>query len=227
MKPCRPLVVVTLLVGGIVSPLGGQSPTSSGDKDLPQPFDMKEADMLLTRSPFTRVLSLSDALVLTGIAYLEGKPVATVLNRTTKESHVVSEEPNAQGWRLAEVNASTILNRTEIKLVVGGEIVSVRYSDEQLAPRTIRPGGGGGPGGPPGGSPGAGGERIRTSSLLGENRDRYFQLSDSARDKFRDLVRQRREQQPNASMEELSAFARREFERIEAEDRRSRGGERR
>lgn len=193
------------------------------DKDLPQPFDPKEAETLLAHSPFTRALNLSDSLVLTGIAYLEGKPVATVLDRATKESHVVSEVPNAQGWKLAEIHASTVLNRTEIKLMVGGETIAVRYSDDQLLPKNTRPGGGfRGPGGP-GGPPGSDGQRFRTSSLLGDNgRDRYMALSDTARDKFREMVRVKREAQPNASTEELSAFAKKEFERIEAEDKRSR-----
>lgn len=199
------------------------TPVAVVDKDLPQPFDPKEAETLLAHSPFTRALNLSDSLVLTGIAYLEGKPVATVLDRATKESHVVSEVPNAQGWKLAEIHASTVLNRTEIKLMVGGETIAVRYSDDQLLPKNTRPGGGfRGPGGP-GGPPGSDGQRFRTSSLLGDNgRDRYMALSDAARDKFREMVRVKREAQPNASTEELSAFAKKEFERIEAEDKRRR-----
>ncbi|MEZ0386213.1 MAG: hypothetical protein ACAI34_04035 [Verrucomicrobium sp.] len=199
-------------------------PAAVVDKDLPQPFDAKEAETLLTHSPFTRALNLSDSLVLTGVAYLEGRPVATVMNKATKESHVVSEEPNVLGWKLAEINASRVLNRTEIKITVDGETVSVRYSDDQLLPKNTRPGGGGfrGPGGP-GGPPGPDGQRFRTSSLLGDNgRDRYMALSDTARDKFREMVRVKREAQPNASQEELTNFAKKEFDRIEADDKRSR-----
>lgn len=206
------------------------APAPVVDKDLPQPFDVREAETLLAHSPFTRALNLSDSLVLTGVAYLEGRPVATVMNKATKESHVVSEEPNALGWKLAEISASRVLNRTEIKLMVGGETVSVRYSDDQLLPKNTRPGGFRGPGGPGGPPTGPDGQRFRTSSLLGDNgRERYIQLSDAARDKFREMVRVRREAQPNASMEELSNFAKKEFERIEADDRRSRerGNERR
>lgn len=194
------------------------------DPDLPVPFDLKEAGSLSTNSPFTRALDLSDSLALTGIAYVEGKPVATIHNRATKESYVVSEDPNAQGWKLVEMNASKDLHRAEVKIVANGETVTVRYGDEQLTPGAKKgsmPGGGGPPGsgGPPGGDP----NRVRTSSYLGDGgRDRYFQLSDGARDKFRELMRQRREANPNASMEEMSAFARQEFEKIEADDRKNR-----
>ncbi len=200
-------------------------PSPVQDPDLPQPLQEQEVQALVASPPFTRSINLSESLSLTGIAYVEGKPVATILNRETKESYVVSEEPNAQGWKLAELSASKDLHRAEVKIMSGGELVTVRYGNEQLTPGAKKPGapaGPGGPGGPPPGPPG-GEMRVRTSSYLGEGgRERYYQLSDSARDRFRDLIRQRREQNPNASMEELSVYARQQFEKIEAEDRRNR-----
>jgi len=45
--------------------------------------------------------------------------VATLVNKITKQSYLVGAEPNAMGWRLAEVNASTQLKRTEVKIMVG------------------------------------------------------------------------------------------------------------
>jgi hypothetical protein len=192
------------------------------DLDLPQPFDVREAEALLMNSPFTRALNLSDSLVLTGLAYLEGRPVVTILDRATNESHVVSEVPNAEGWRLAEINASQVLDRTEIKIMVGGETVSVRYSEDQLAPKGTRPGGSGRSSGGP---PRQDFRRFRTSSLLGEGgRDRYRALSDRARDQYRDTVRKRLEERPNDSQQEREAFARRVMSRLEQEDRR--GGRR-
>src|SRR5438067_2190625 len=76
------------------------------DADLPQPFDGAAAQEILSNSPFTRPLNLAHSLRLTGIAYVEGHPVGTFLNKETKESFILSEEPNAQGWRLAETNPS-------------------------------------------------------------------------------------------------------------------------
>lgn len=217
------MVLSVTLSAAEPAPPSGASPRP--DPDLPQPLAAQEVQPLVVSPPFTRALNLSESLTLTGIAYVEGKPVATIKNRQTNESFVVSEEPNAQGWKLAQWTTTRDLNRAEVKLMVAGEIVTVRYGMEQLTPETKRtpPGpspssGGGGP--PP---PGSDGPRIRTSSYLGDGgRERYYQLSDGARDKFRELMRQRREQNPNASMEELSAFAKREFEKIEADDRRNR-----
>ena len=109
--------------------------------------------------------------------------------------------------------------------MTGAEIVTVRYGEDQLTPESkkgSRPGQGNGGGSGPPQRP-DGDRRPRTSSYLGEGgRDRYRALSDGARDRFRDLMRQRVESMPNASMEEQSVFAKREFEKIEAEDRRSR-----
>src|SRR5436190_4082465 len=72
------------------------------DDALPPPFDAGVADQLLTHSPFTRIVNLEDTLQLTGVAYVDGKPVATFVNRATKEHLTVSEEPNPQGWRITE-----------------------------------------------------------------------------------------------------------------------------
>jgi hypothetical protein len=197
------------------------SAAPKADPDLPQPLDAQEVQSLVTNPPFTRALNLSDSLALTGIAYVEGKPVATILNRETKQSFVVSEEPNAQGWKLAETNASKNLQHAVVKIMAGAEIVTVRYGEDQLTPGAKKPGpptqGPGGPGGPPPGFD----PRFRTSSLLGDDgREKYYSLPDNARDKFRDSVRQYREQNPNASMEQLSSFARKEFEKVQAESRR-------
>ena len=199
-------------------------PPAIADPDLPQPLDAQDVQSLVTNPPFTRALNLSDSLALTGMAYVEGKPVATILNRETKQSFVVSEEPNAQGWKLAETNASKNLQRAEVKIMAGAEIVTVRYGEDQLTPGAKKPGPpSSGPGGPP--PPGAppGDYRFRTSSLLGDNgREKYYSLPDHARDRFRDTVRQYREQNPNVSMEQLSAFARKEFEKAQSENQRDR-----
>ncbi|MCA1963368.1 MAG: hypothetical protein LDL31_05425, partial [Prosthecobacter sp.] len=62
-------------------------PPPASDPDLPQPFDPAAVATIATSSPFTRMVNMSENLVLTGIAYIDGKPVATVFNKETKESH--------------------------------------------------------------------------------------------------------------------------------------------
>jgi hypothetical protein len=178
----------------------------------------------MTASPFTRSLNLSDSLVLTGIAYIDGKPVATLLNRETKENFVVSQEPNAQGWRLAETNATIQLNRAQAKIMIGAETVTVRYSDEQLTPETMKKGGF-----KPGGGSTEGGERHPDGPRRDsrgpseEDRARYMSLSDKAKEKLRDAMIQSREKLVNASPEERGAYFRKVFEKIEQDDKQGRG----
>src|SRR6185295_10941171 len=49
-------------------------------------------------------------------------------------SYVVTDKPNSQGWRLAEAAPSAQLKRSEVKIYVGSEIVSIHYSDTQMEP---------------------------------------------------------------------------------------------
>lgn len=201
--PCRPL----------------QSAEPTTDPDLPAPVSPDDLTPLITASPFTRSLNLSDSLVLTGIAYIQGKPVATLLDKETKENYVVSEVPNAQGWRLAETSATVQLNRTQAKIMIGAEVVTVRYSEEQLTPEAMKkggykPGGGGGP--PDGRHDGPRRDGPRPSE---EDRARFMALSDKAREKFIEKMRESRDKMMNATPEERQAYGRKIFERIEAEDK--------
>lgn len=186
--------------------------TPKADPDLPKPVNLAMAQTLIDNPPFTRTLNLSDSLVLTGIAYIEGKPVATILNKATKESYVVSDEPNAQGWKLAETSASHTLTRTQAKLVVGSEIVTVRYSDEPINTdpnQRRRPEGGGE------------GERPRREGSRGsdEDRQRFMALSEAARSKFIEKMRESREKMGNASPEERSSYVKKIFDKVERDDK--------
>jgi hypothetical protein len=109
--------------------------TGTVDPDVPEPFDASLAGALLENPPFTRALNLSESLLLTGVAYVDGKPVATVKDVRTNQNYLVSDEPNAMGWRLAEASPSMRLDRAEVKIMIGNEIVPVRYSETQMAPQ--------------------------------------------------------------------------------------------
>ena len=87
------------------------------DDDLPAPFDAGVADQLLTHSPFNRIVNPEDTLQLTGIAYVEGKPVATFLNKETKERVTVSEDPNPQGWKITEATPGNDPQNTEVHVM--------------------------------------------------------------------------------------------------------------
>ncbi|TDU72922.1 hypothetical protein EI77_01388 [Prosthecobacter fusiformis] len=190
------------------------------DPDLPQPFDPNTLSPVVTSSPFTRMVNMSDNLVLTGLAYFDGKPVATVFNLETKESHIVSTEPNFQGWTLQEASPAPDITRSQARITIGGETVSVRYA--ALTAKDMKPDGKpekdrGERGGPPGGDRYKGGPRGPSE----EDRKRYESLSEKGREKLRETMRSKfsDEKFRNAPPEERSNIIRKEFERIEKEDK--------
>lgn len=201
-------------------PPGSASATSvpAPDPDLPQPFNPAAMDAVVTSSPFTRSLNLSDSLVLTGIAFIEGKPVATVFNTEKKESYVISEEPNPQGWKLAETSATIQLDKTQVKLMIGSEIVTVRYSKEQIAPETMKPKVQQQQGGPPQDGRwrdrGGDGDRPRFRPDP-EVRRRFEALPDDTRRKLFEEMRSNPERMQNLSQEERTAYMNRLLDRAE------------
>lgn len=222
----RTLLALLGLVALSLPVRAGQA-VESADPDLPQPLDLSVTQPLLDKSPFIRPLDLSQSLQLTGVAYVEGKPVATLVDRETKKSHLVSEEPNELGWRLTEANLSAEMRLTSIKIMVGNELVTIHYSDTQLAP-TSR--GGTGPSRYPTDSEAIrndenGKPYVRASVYLSDaDRDRYYKnFSREAHDKFRDAVRGNREMMFKASPQERAVFAKKLFDAIEAEDKARQG----
>lgn len=212
--PAMKTSILRLLVAASAAGLAAAEP----DPDLPQPFDPGSLAPAIASSPFTRMVNLSDNLVLTGIAYIDGKPVATVFNKETKESHIVGTEPNFQGWILNEAQPAPDITRSQAKITIGGEVVSVRYAaisaadlkGERKSSREER-------GGP------SSGERLRGSPRgpSDEDRKRYESLSEKARDKFREMMRSKfsDEKFRNAPEEERRNIIRKEFDRIEREDK--------
>ncbi|MEY4482632.1 MAG: hypothetical protein RL693_84, partial [Verrucomicrobiota bacterium] len=184
---------------------------AAADPDLPQPLDLSVTQSLLEKPPFTRPLNLSESLQLTGVAYVEGKPVATLVDRDTNKKHLVSGEPNALGWRLAEANVSSEMRLTNVKIMVGSELVTIHYSDAQLSPSTR---GGTGPSRYPTDSEAIrndenGKPYVRASVYLSDaDRERYYKsFSREAHDKFRDVVRGSREMMFKASPQERAVLA--------------------
>jgi hypothetical protein len=200
------------------------SASTTGEKVesiLPKPFDPEQLTSLIENPPFTRSVNPSDSLVLSGLAFIDGKPVATLFDTATKESSVVSDVPNAKGWTLTEAPAVTDVTRAQAKISIGGEIVSIRYNKLALTPdklrkeRTSGDSRGGPPPGPPQGGDGYQRSGPRPSQ---EDMDRYRSLSDKARDRLREEFTKNRERLMNATPEERSAFMRSTFERVSKED---------
>ena len=98
-------------------------------------------------SPFTRTIDISDSLLLTGVAEIDGKPVATLIDTKTSQSYVISETPNSEGWKMVGLTEGDELEQLVASISVsGGEVVNVRYDREGVArSMKARPSASGGP----------------------------------------------------------------------------------
>ena len=116
----------------------------------PTPVSADDFTALTANSPFLRSLDLSQSLILTGIARIEGELYATLFDRESRQTHIVSKSANVLGWRMVEVtgNSSDLETVTARIAVSSGEVFTVRFDENQLKPGEGKPGGG--PGAPPG-----------------------------------------------------------------------------
>jgi hypothetical protein len=188
------------------------------DSDLPQPLNEAVAQELLSSSPFTRSLNLSDSYHLTGIAYVGGKPVATFYNSATRESFVVSEEPNAQGWKLVDTSVGADLKRTQVKLAMGSEVITVRYSDEQMNLPA-------GKKGPPVMSPSEDGEMRHKSHKGDHEKERVLDpntpLSENSQKKLDEIMKARMEKHPEMTEADKAAYAERVMAKLQSGDQKA------
>ena len=198
------------------------APPGPVDPDLPQPFDFNALAGVVQNSPFTRIVNVSDSLVLTGVAYVDGKPVVTLFDKDKKESLVVTDQPNLRGWTLVEATHSADMNRASAKVSIGGEPVSIRYDAAALTPDAMRKdkkdgkdNGGGPP--PPGGDKLNRGGRGPSE----EDKKKYESLSDGAKEKFRNGMREMfsNEKFRYASEEDRRNAIRSMFDKIEKDDK--------
>lgn len=196
------------------------APTGPVDPDLPQPFDPASLTAIVENSPFTRIVSISDSLVLTGMAYVDGKPVVTIYDKTNKQSLVVSDEPNLKGWKLVSAQPAEKIDFAQARISIGGESFSIRHTalgkDDFKKDKSERRDG------PPGPPPG-GGERFSRSNRgpSEEDRKKYESLSDKAKEKFRDALREKfsDEKFRNAPEEDRRNAVKTIFEKIEKQDK--------
>jgi hypothetical protein len=211
MNPLRLCLLAILPAAAIVA--------AEADPDLPQPFDPAVVAPVIQSSPFTRMVNMSDDLVLTGIAYIDGKPVATIFNKETKQSYVVSEEPNFQGWTLNEALPTPDITRSQAKITIGGEVVSVRYDASAMTRDNMR----GDKKSSSGSSERSDDGRYSRSSRgpSEEDRKRYEAMSDSAKEKVRNLMREKfsDEKFRNAPEDVRRNIIRSEIEKIEKADK--------
>lgn len=186
------------------------------DPDLPQPFDPRSLTAIVENSPFSRIVSVSDSLVLTGMAYVDGKPVVTIFDKDTKQSIVVTEEPNLKGWKLVGARLSEKIDFAQAQIAIGGETFNIRHAtlNQNDMKRDSKS------------------EHRDDSSSKGdrysrghrgpseEDRKKYESLSEKARDKFRNALRDKFSDDKfrNAPEEERRNAIRSIFEKIQKDD---------
>ncbi len=194
-----------LLVLGITTHASAQEAVGSF-----LPTVVAEADFtaLKGQSPFLRSVNLSDSLILTGIAMVNNEQVATLMNKETKETFVVSSQLNSQGWKMVDLKSDEDLEKVAAKVAIeGGEVVTVRYAEWQLKPGESKPGAGPSTESVPGVG---GGEHRRGFGPPGghggpspEFREKMSQLSEEQREKMFNKVRELREKNPDMSREDM------------------------
>jgi len=206
-KQAAPLAIACLLgTGSLVWPndlCAGEPVTvqSAAQAEIPQPVAEKDFSELMKNSPFTRSLDLSDSLILTGVAKMEGKPVATLLNKESKETYVISEKPNAQGWKMVGISEGADLESVTAKIALsGGEVVTVRFDESQLKPGEAKPAAG--PGDGQGDRETDGKRRRFGGGPPPEVMARLNALSEEQRDKMREYMGKKMQENPEMSREE-------------------------
>ncbi len=192
------------------SPRPDAAASQTGQPTPVTPADFRE---LVGNSPFTRALNLSDSLTLTGIATIGSDTIATVVDKTSKQTYVVSARANAQGWRMLGVDGDqNDLERVTARIAVaGGEVVTVRFDDDQLNPSESRPAAG------TVNAEGRDGERGRERGRRGppeEIREKMRQLSEDQRGKLFGYLREYREKNPDASRDDMREAFRKTLEKM-------------
>ncbi|NNE92855.1 MAG: hypothetical protein HKN23_14520 [Verrucomicrobiales bacterium] len=133
----RPAIFL-LSMAGLFSQGAAQNPSAPEIplNCLPVPLSPENFSEVKTNSPFTRVLSLSDLYFLTGVAQIDGKPVATLKNRKTEKTVLISDTPNEQGWKLVGVDENTDITKITATISIGdgAELTTVQFSESQLKP---------------------------------------------------------------------------------------------
>tara|TARA_R110000850_G_scaffold20717_3_gene61495 strand:+ start:1666 stop:2325 length:660 start_codon:yes stop_codon:yes gene_type:complete len=139
----RHLIVFASLILG----LHAQTPAA----ELPEPVGSEDFEALSELSPFTRPLNLSETLALTGFARIGEQSLITLRDHESKQSHLVSADSNDQGWKLVDVSGEDG-PRPEAMLaeisVPGGEVVEIRFDENQIDPEHMRERAGGKNSGP-------------------------------------------------------------------------------
>jgi len=178
------------------------------DADLtPGPIESSDFEALKEASPFGRVLDPAEVYVLRGVASFDDIQMATVYNRQTKKTVIVTPEKKTdEGLQLVEVSQPPsapeyALAAVSARISFAGDEVELRYEKSQISPQT-RPGGGG-----DGRSDGRGdghgkGDDGKRKGPSKEDIARYRALPQEKQQKLREYIGHVMRSYPNISREE-------------------------
>lgn len=141
MKITIPLGALTALIASC--PLAFSLAVEPGEAQStvePAMIGLDDYASLKGQSPFLRSLNLSDSLILTGFANTGTGQIATIINKETKETYVISDQPNSQGWKMVELRADPDIEKASVKVAIdNGEVVTIRHTDLKLKPGETKP----------------------------------------------------------------------------------------
>ena len=165
-----------------------------GSSLVPVALEQDDFSALRTASPFNRVLDIGETYALRGVASLDDIQIATLYNRQTKKSILVTpEEANKDGMKLVGVSSGWDLNGVKATISFAGEEVELKYDQSQISPNPPQRSA-------PGKSDGrSDGQRKGPSK---EDIERYKSLSEENRNKLRQYIGHVMRSYPNMSREE-------------------------
>ena len=131
MNAIKKLLTLLALSGGAVT-----AEEIKPSDDLPSALSEGDFSALRTTSPFTRVLSLPETYALRGIATVGGVQVATLFNRETKKTLVVTPEgDNDAGISLVGIVPAATLEGVAAKISFAGDEADLKYELSQIVPQ--------------------------------------------------------------------------------------------
>lgn len=129
------LASFTISLASLSGALAEEGKVKSAD---PSGTEQEDFEALRNASPFVRVLDPAQTYALRGVAEVNDVAVATLYNRETGESFLVTpDSENSIGMRLVEVDRDEALESVTIRVFISGEEVELTYDPEQFtsAPR--------------------------------------------------------------------------------------------
>lgn len=188
MKKAITLVIFLSIAG----PTFGEG-ENEGGHEVPEAPAESDFAALRKTSPFTRVLSLPGTYALRGVATINQIQVATLYNRETKKTIIVTPDGgNEAGISLVEVMPSSTLEGVAAKISFAGDEAELKYELAEIFPQP-KVAGASGKGG------GKEGERRGPSP---QDIERYKALPEDKQAKLRDYMGHVMRSYPDMSRQE-------------------------